>query len=189
MILDSLKKINIFQILLKIDSDLAQLAQSKKCPFCGASLHQSNYLRKPRGGPPDLPQEFLIRHSFCCSKENCRKRTLPISLRFLNRKVYFRGVILVVLTLKQGRSKGYSAGKLIRLTGISRSTLKRWMIWFKQVFPVSSLWQKLKGRLRFHIASDSLPQVVVHYFIKQSKSEEDGLIQTMQFLSGGFEMI
>lgn len=189
MLLESIQKIKIYQLLFIIDSDLAQQTRSNSCPFCGASLHQSNYFRKPRGGPPNLPQELLLRHSFCCSKEDCRRRVKPVSCRFWNQKVYWGLVILLVTTLGQGRTKGYSAGRLIRLTGISRSTLKRWISWFKQVFPFSSQWQKIRGRLGFHIPPGDLPGVVAFYFIKNMGSEETGLIQSLRFLSGGFEVI
>ncbi len=189
MILDTLQKIKLYQILFLIDVDLAERLRLKACPFCGAPLHVSNYLRKPRGGPDDLPEEFLIRHSFCCSEEGCRKRALPVSCRFWNRKVYWSAVILVIMTLHQGRITGYGANMLKKEFGVSRLTLKRWILYFKQVFPVSNRWKRIKGRIGVNISYDKLPGDVVLFFIQQLASDHIGLLNSIQFLSGGFEMI
>jgi hypothetical protein len=189
MILDTIQKIKLYQLLFFIDCDLAQRLQAKGCPFCGAPLHVSNYPRKPRGGPDYIPEAFLIRHSLCCSEERCRKRALPVSCRFWNRKVYWGVVILVAMTLQQGRTNGYSAGKLQRLLGISRHTLKRWMIYFTEVFPFSKVWQRIKGRIGFSISHNDLPGAVVLFYVKQSESLETGVIQALKFLCGGFEMV
>jgi hypothetical protein len=188
MILDTLQKIKLYQILFFIDADLAERLRLKACPICGAPLHVSNYPRKPRGGPDNIPDAYLIRHSLCCSEEGCRKRALPVSCRFWNRKVYWGIVILVAMTLQQGRTKGYSVGKLQRMLGISRHTLKRWMIYFRQVFPFSKDWQRIKGRIGFNISHSELPGAVVLFYIKQSESLETGVIQALKFLCGGFEM-
>ncbi len=189
MILDTLQKIKLYQILFFIDSDLAERLRSKACPFCGAPLHVSNYLRKPRGGPENIPEEFLIRHSFCCSEERCRKRALPASCRFWNRKVYWSVVILVIMTLRQGRTTGYSANKLKKEFGVSRLTLKRWMLYFKQVFPISDRWKRIKGRIGINIQHDKLPGAVILFFINQSESVDVALLNSIRFLSGGFEMV
>ncbi len=189
MILDTLQKIKLYQLLFFLDCDLSERLRVKACPLCGAPLHVSNYLRKPRGGPDGLPEEFLIRHSFCCSNEGCRRRALPVSCRFWNRKVYWSVIILVTMTLKQERTEGYSAGKLKKIFGISRHTLKRWIIYFKQVFPVSSRWKRIRGRIGLIMSSDDLPGGLILFFIQQSGSDEIGLINSVRFLSGGFEMV
>ena len=134
MLIESLQRITLYELLFQIDQELAEQKRTHNCPFCGSALHVSNYLRKPRGGPDNIPEKLLCRHSFCCSSESCRKRVLPISCRFWERKVYWGVVILVVMTLKQGRANGYGAGKLTRLFDISRHTLKRWIAYFKQAF-------------------------------------------------------
>ncbi len=189
MILEPLQKIKLYQLLFLIDVDLAESLRLKACPHCGAPLHVSNYHRKPRGGPDNLPEEFMIRHSFCCYNERCRKRALPVSCRFWHRKVYWGVVILVTMTLRQGRTAGYSAGKLQRIFGISHHTLKRWMIYFEQIFPFSRIWQRSKGRIGFNISNSNLPGAVVLFFVKQSESAEVGMIQSLKFLLGGFEMV
>ena len=134
MILKAIQKVKLYQLLFLIDQDLTEQKRAKACPYCGASLHTANYLRKPRGGPGNLPEAFSLRHSLCCSSESCRKRVLPPSMRFWDQKVYWGVVILVAVVLQQRRTEGYSAGKLIQMIGVSRPTLKRWMHYFKKVF-------------------------------------------------------
>ena len=77
-----LQKASLFFLLYRIDLDLAEQVQSKGCPFCHCTLHHANYTRKPRGGPVDIPEEYLIRQSLCCSNPECRRRTMPPSSLF-----------------------------------------------------------------------------------------------------------
>ena len=189
MILKSIQNVKLYQLLFLIDKDLAEQKRLNPCPHCGAPLHTSNYARNPRGGPDNIPEEFLIRHSFCCSNEGCRKRALPISCRFWDRKVYWGVVILVMVTLQQKRTEGYSAGKLIRLTGISRHTLKRWMVYFRQNFPHSNRWKQVKGFIGFEISQDHFPGALVLFFIKRFCSIDKGLIQSLRLLLGGYETV
>ena len=100
MILDTIHNVKLYQLLFFIDKDLAEQKRIKACPFCGAPLHTSNYFRNPRGGPDHIPESWTLRHSLCCSAENCRKRVLPPSLRFWDRKVYWSIVILVTIVLQ-----------------------------------------------------------------------------------------
>jgi len=88
-------------------------------------LHRAYYLRKPRGGPEDIPDEFCRRLSLCCGWEGCRQRQLPPSCLFLGRRVYWSAVILVVTTLRQQRAVGFSANQMRKTYGISRQTLLR----------------------------------------------------------------
>ncbi len=168
---------------------MVETQRLQACPICGSPLHYSNYPRKPRGGPENLPDEFLKRHSLCCSKEGCRKRMLPVSCRFWNAKVYWGIAILVIMTLHQRRTEGYGANKLIRLFGISRQTLKRWLTYFSEIFPLSSMWLRIKGHVGIETSNNNLPGVIVLFFIDQSGSVGRGLINSLHFFSGGFEMV
>src|SRR5579862_4247721 len=80
----------LFQLLQKVDGDFAEEAHQQGCLFCGGNLHRANYDRKPRGGP-----QWDWRFSFCCAKEDCRRRRTPPSVRFLGRKVY-AGLVVVL---------------------------------------------------------------------------------------------
>ena len=189
MNLDILNSKDLYQLLYRIDCDLAKLLQFKNCPHCNSILHFSNYLRKPRGGPDFLDEKFSLRHSLCCSNEACRKRSLPTSCRFWGRKVYWGIIVLVATTLKQNRSSGFSANRIKKLFGVSRHTLKRWVFYFNQIFPVSDIWKKCQGRINLYFPKKDLPVGVFSLFMSQSLSEGEGIIKTLLFLSGVDEMI
>lgn len=189
MILEAAQKVKLYHLLFQIDKDLAEHQREKTCPFCNSPLHYSNYSRKPRGGPENLPEEYLLRHSLCCSAEECRRRVLPGSLRFWDRRVYFGIVMLVVVTLQQRRTVGYSASKLMKIFGVSRHTLKRWTQYFEDTFPFSSRWKKVKGRISIDVSNTALVAAVVSDFIKHSSSVERGLVLSLAFLSGGLMVI
>ena len=72
-------------------------------PFCGSPLHDAHYQRKPRGGPHDLQEAFEVRFSLCCGRPGCRRRVLPPSVRFWDRRVYWAPVLLLVSALRQGQ--------------------------------------------------------------------------------------
>lgn len=185
MILNTINNVKLYQLLFLIDADLAERKRSNSCPFCGAPLHTSNYFRNPRGGPDDIPEAFSIRHSLCCSAENCRKRVLPPSLRFWDRKVYWSVVILVTVVLRQQRTEGYSAGRIMRLVGVSRHTLKRWILYFKDVFPQTGRWKRIRGRIGVEIDMGQIPSAIILFCVEQSASAEAGLIKSLQLFSGG----
>jgi hypothetical protein len=187
MILDAIQKVKLYQLLFQIDQDLAEQQRAKSCPFCGATLHASNYPRKPRGGPDTLPDNLLIRHSLCCSAEACRRRVLPASCRFWDRRVYWGVVVLVAVVLHQGRTEGYSAARIMRLLGVSRHTLKRWIHYFKKTFPVSDRWKRIRGWIGIELPSDSIPSAPVLLLIERLGSTE-GLIRSLQLFSGGADV-
>jgi len=125
MYLDPVQRVTFFRVLHQIDVDLAAQCRERRCARCGGPLHRSEYQRKPRGGPPGLPDEVSRRLSLCCGREGCRARTLPPSCMFLGRKVYWGAVVLVAVALRQRRPGSASAAKLRSLfCPIPRSTLR-----------------------------------------------------------------
>ncbi len=92
---------SFFDLLLRLDEELARQAQQQGCA-CGGVLHCAHYRRKPRGGPSGLGPQHEMRFSFCCAVDGCRRRTTPPSLRFLGRKVYWGVVVLLLPILMQG---------------------------------------------------------------------------------------
>ena len=187
MLPELLQKSSLFSLLYRIDTDLANQHREEGCPFCDGLLHQANYQRKPRGGPENLPEEHMIRRSLCCSQENCRRRTLPPSCLFMGRRVYWGGVILVVMTLRQNRPEGASTIRLMRMFGISRKTLFRWIAYFRDEFPISTQWQRLRGRVNSSVRDTSLPGGLLDYFIRHADSAEKGLVHCLGFLATGTE--
>ena len=175
---------NLYQLLHRIDQTFAEEQKQDGCPYCSGRLHQANYNRKPRGGPENLDEAYTLRHSLCCASEGCRRRTKPMAVRFLDRRVYWGCVILIVTVLRQNRDSGYSAGKLMRQFGIARGTLKRWMTFFREVFPTSSAWKRLRGRVSPEISQSDLPKNLLDSFI-EAKGEEGGMVACLTFLATG----
>ncbi len=185
MISELLERSSLFSLLHRIDRDLAEEHRQKRCPVCGGPLHQSNYPRKPRGGPEDLPEEILVRRSFCCGTEGCRVRSLPPSCLFMGRRVYWGVVILVVMTLRQGRPEGRSTIWLQRRFGVSRKTLFRWIAYFRDSFPHQASWKRIRGRVRASIKDRDLPGGLVEWFLEQVEGAEHALAGCLRFLATG----
>ena len=82
-----LRDATLYDVLLKVDRDLAAEAKAARCS-CGGTLHSARYPRKPRGGPDPLDPEYGHRLSFCCAVDGCRQRVTPPSVRYLGRRVY-----------------------------------------------------------------------------------------------------
>ncbi|MBW2345615.1 MAG: hypothetical protein JRF53_16770 [Deltaproteobacteria bacterium] len=183
MLAELTQKSSLYILLQKIDIDLTLRLRKQGCPYCGASLHQANYDRKPRGGPPDLPEKVCIRQSLCCSQEGCRRRLLPPSCLFMGRKVYWAMVILVVMTIRQNRPWGKNTIKLIRRFGMSRKTLFRWIAYYREVFPVSAQWKMLRGRIGISVTNRRLPGDLLDHFISYCRDGEKGLIRCLKFLA------
>lgn len=184
MLPELLQKTNLFHLLFRIDSDIADQCRLSGCPFCGGVLHQGNYIRKPRGGPESISEQYLLRHSFSCGNEGCRKRTLPGSCRFWGRRVYWGSVILVVMGLRQGRTTGYSVNKISRVFGINRKTICRWIVYFREQFPQTAKWQRLRGRVSACVEDEDLPGGLLQYFVSRYGSEENAVSGCLHFLAG-----
>ena len=185
MYLDTVGQATLFQALHIIDTDLATRCQEQGCVFCGGPLHRSHYDRKPRGGPKGLPNEMSRRLSLCCGREGCRRRTLPPSCLFLGRKVYWGAIILVTVAARQRRPGSASAAKLKSLFGVSWKTVKRWMKFFAEVFPKSSVWKRLRGSVPASVRDQDLPAGLLELLIRQSGSEQAGLVRCLELMSGG----
>jgi hypothetical protein len=186
MISELLQKSRLFSLLHRIDIDLANQRRLKGCPFCDGPLYHANYERKPRGGPENLPDEYCCRQSLCCGREGCRRRCLPASCLFMGRRVYFGAVVLVIMALRQNRPVGVSADKLKDMFGISKKTIMRWSSYFREEFPLSIQWQRLRGRVHSSISNNGLPGNLLSFFIRNAASAEEGLVDCLRFLASDF---
>lgn len=154
---------SFWRFLFSIDQDVAETARHKGCP-CGGRLHRANYLRKPRGGPDDLPEEYGYRLSFCCDRDGCRKRTTPPSVRFLGPKVYLGAVVVLVSAMRQGPTPRRIA-ELTRIFEVNRRTIARWQVFWQEVFPRTPFWKIARGRLVPVIEIGSLPRALTDAFL------------------------
>jgi hypothetical protein len=185
MLPELVSKANLFYLLYLIDIELANQQRKGRCPHCGGPLHQANYQRQGWGVPKGTPEEYLIRRSFCCGREGCRRRTMPPSCIYLGRHVYWTGIIVVVMALRQRRPDGWSARQLMDRFGISRKTLLRWMAYFRDIFPSSPQWQRLRGRVSSQVSNSELPGALLAYFLQQFTSPEQGFVECLHFLAKG----
>ena len=154
-------------------------------PFCGGPLHSAHYLRKPRGGPPDLQEAFEVRFSLCCGREGCRRRVLPPSVRFWGRRVYWAPVVLLISALRQGRHPEATLQRLKALCGVWRSTVKRWQRYFRDLFPQTISFRRLSGRLMPPIGSDLLPKALLERFCQTGFEPETALVTCLGTLALG----
>jgi hypothetical protein len=182
---DILQSKSLFILLKKIDVEFAESKRAQRCPHCGGPLYSAPYQRKPRGGPPDLEESFAQRLSLCCGAEGCRKRLLPQSVLFSGRRVYWGAVILVAVVLRQGRDRGYTVEKLKRLFGVTRPTLRRWIHYFRQIFPETPTWKRLSGRLLPPVSGEELPGSLLARFIQPGGDVSLGLASCLQALACG----
>ena len=116
----------IYALLLHIDVERAERARQDGCPTCGARVDSARYPRKPRGFPLErLERIDTTRFSFCCSQEGCRKRVTPPSVRFLDRRVYFGMIVVLVTALRQGPTPP-GLRRIREVVGADRKTVLRW---------------------------------------------------------------
>lgn len=121
-----------FAALERADAEIAAVVGGDGCGRCGGRLHRGDYPRKPRGALIAAAGEaFVVRLSFCCGREGCRRRTTPPSLRFLGRRVYLEAVVLVASVIAVMRGIGCATGREV---GVPARTLARWLAWWRGSF-------------------------------------------------------
>lgn len=176
-----LRDSRFYSLLQKIDEDLAERTRLGRCPLCGGPLHRSDYPRKPRGELVELSREFRRRFSFCCARDDCRRRATPPSVRFLSRRVYLGVVVVLVTALRQGPSPPGEA-KLKRELGIDRRTLERWQEWWQKVFPRGEFWRQARRQLHpRRPPARLLPRALVDLFGAEDAVEN--LLRCLRFLA------
>lgn len=149
-------KSSFYSILLKIDQDAVDAMQAMACKHCGGRLDRADYQRKPRGLCPDMSVEFSTRFSLCCRSEGCRKRIMPGSVRFFDRRVYLMFFILLASSVSPA-----FISRLVSEMGVSRQTLLRWRCYWHQTFPQTPLWKRLQGRFNLPPAASNLPSELI----------------------------
>jgi hypothetical protein len=165
-----LREARFFELLLRIDQEIAQAVRARGCPKpgCGGPLRVGHFARKPRGlqEVPDWkpPKDFWLRFDWCCGC--CRQRTLPESVRFLGRKVYLGVVVVIASVLARGPTR--DALRLLQShLQVSWNTLKRWCTWWLEL-PRSAFWQSIRGVLSVDLDLDRLPESLLACFVGAS---------------------
>lgn len=152
-------------LLFRIDSNLAKKSHRRVCKACGGKLDWANYLRKPRGGPHKLDEQYSKRFSLCCRSDGCRKRLLAPSVRFWGRRVYF-SVLFSLITTLSNRSTSDPPPILRNKFNISHQTFLRWKKWWKEIFPATVFWQQAKSLIIAEEPDEDLPGSLLQVFEK-----------------------
>ena len=170
----------LWSFLFAIDQDLAKTARKDGCS-CGGRLHCANYPRKPKGTPAQLPEPQLIRLSFCCDRDGCRKRVTPPSVRFLGRKVYLAAIVILISAMRQGPSPRRVRELSIRF-GADESTITRWQTFWREHFPQTPFWKVARASFLTVGEIVSLPYSLVDAYLRHHPPRE-GWILLLRFLS------
>lgn len=167
--------------LCAIDFELAEATRLRGCRYCGGKLHSARYPRKPRCGRELTSSDWSWRWSFCCSREGCRRRTTPPSVRFLGRRVW-PGIIIVVLSAIDQLLGRRRAKRFRQAFGVARRTLDRWRSWWQKGFPRLELWRFERARFGPPPPSqEELPAALVTCF--GPRAESSTLTSVLRFLS------
>lgn len=189
MLSNLLEKKSLFLNLYNIDKRTAEQYRKKQCPHCGGPLYYANYYRKPRGEPDGTPEECFIQFSLCCGTEGCRRRLKPPSYRFMGKKVYWHAFILVIMSEWQNKKlQEINVFKLSKLFDVSRNTVTRWIFYYKNNFPFSNEWQRIRGQVIASIKSNALPSSLVNHFLSLKSSAQDALVSCIKFLTQGADL-
>lgn len=163
-----------WQVLTKIDGELAAQACALGCLLCAGALHRANYERKPRGMDCEA-----LRDSFCCAEDGCRRRLTPASVRFLGRRVYPGFMVVLLAALQHGLSTG-RVRVLQEQLGVDRRTLERWRDWWLQQFPSGRLWRVARAHLLPPVNAAALPWSLWERFAGHG---DDSLLALLRFLT------
>ena len=171
-----------WQFLHRLDEDLAATAGAARCPHCGGTLHRGDYPRKPRGvGRALLGSAYARRHSFCCSRDGCRRRITPPSVRFLGRRVFLGALVVLVSALAQGLT-GKRRAALAQQIGAGAQTLARWRRWWRDTLPATAFWRSVRDRFLPPLAPAELPQGLLARFAAGGSTIER-LAHALHFLA------
>ena len=178
-----LSSATIFIILHRIDLQLAELVRNRRCRYCGGPLHYARFERKPAGAGCTLDESLNERQGLCCGSRECRRRTLPPSSLFLGRKVTYRCAILVFLLLRHNRDKPMR--ELSAMLDVDIRTFRRWIAEFRDEYPVSEAWQKLRGFVECRIRNDQLPGALLNFFLEKAQDAVSGIVECIRFMLSG----
>lgn len=152
---------NFHSVLLDLDLQLIEAAREAGCPACGGVLHRADYPRKPWGISTRHRHYYTMRFSLCCTRDGCRRRVTPRSVRFLGRRRYSGYWVVLLTALSQGPSSR-RARHLCRVLGLSARALTRWRSWWRERFGRSRCWREQRGH--FLPAPRQLPADLLNRF-------------------------
>jgi hypothetical protein len=173
-----------YRLLLRFDEDLACAERSLGCRVCGKRLEVGDFARKPRGLALELGERFAERLSFCCADRSCRKRRTPASVRFLGRKVYLGGIVVLISAMRCGPTPARMR-RLHELVGVSRHTVARWRRWWSDELPSRRFWALISGALMPPVCLVDMPASLLERFIGTSDQRLLSLLRALAPLTAG----
>jgi hypothetical protein len=173
-----LRDTRFYELLLGFDRQIADAAHELPCRECGWKVHWGSFDRKPRGVPAGLGPEHLRRFSLCCSKDGCRTRETPSSVRFLSRKVFLGAMVVLISAMQSGLNPARMK-RLKELVGVSRRTVLRWRDWWRTAFTESPFWRSHRALAPAASTAD-LPASLLQSFGGAIKQQ---LISLLRFLA------
>lgn len=181
-----LKDAIFYNSLLAFDRLIAEQVRQFGCLLCHGNLHQSHYLRKPRGVPDGTHSDYPIRFSYCCGEEGCRKRFTPPSMRFLSRKVYSSTLIFLVFMLKS-KTDELKVEELNVLLGTSLSveTVRRWRNFWVREVSQSRTWKRAAFS---HVMAQALPASLLAVFQQDFNTSLKRALQWILPLTAGVHL-
>jgi len=96
--------------------------------------------------------------------------------------VYFSVVFLLITAMAQGVS-ARRAAELRKVIGVSRQTLVRWRIWWKEVFPQTAFWKEAVGRVARPVDTVKLPGSLIECFEKAYSDLSKAISKFLEFIS------
>ena len=174
-------------LLLACDRDLADLCRAEGCE-CGGRLHSARFPRKPRGRSKSLRSRLGPEHdqrfSFCCAVDGCRTRETPASLRFLGRKIYLAGIVVLISIMHNGitASRMEGLGEAVR---VDRRTVERWRAWWRDAFTATPFWRIARAAFMPPVDQDHLPAALIERFTGGDQEQLLGLLRFLGPITGG----
>lgn len=171
-----------FSFLLEIDRSIAAEAHAKACIHCGGKLDRADFWRSGHGLPGGADAEVLRRFSLCCRTDGCRKRAMPDSVRFLRGMSYVSIVIVILSALNHGPA-AKNTTPLAAALKVSRQTVRRWIKWWRDVFPLSPLWRVGRGEFMPSLSEDNLPQSLLDHYKGKIDVTREIIAALLRFLA------
>jgi hypothetical protein len=146
--------------LFAADLAAAERIRSEGCSRCRSGrLCVANYPRKARGLDDEAEGQgrYDLRLSFCCSRDGCRRRTTPPSVRFLGRHVYVAVRVLLAVSASSGAAPAAPA-----TPPPARQTRRRWRsFWQERLLGSAVFIEMIASRMTSPLESAEMPDALL----------------------------
>ncbi len=143
--------------LFAADVVAAERIRSDGCGHCARGrLCVANYPRKARGLDDEAERwgRYELRLSFCCSREGCRQRTTPPSVRFLGRRVFAAALVLLAVSTSSSATPATPAP--------ARQTTRRWRsFWQERLLGSAVFIEMIASRMTSSLESTEMPDALL----------------------------